>query len=250
PLMAATVLPSTMDAARRAAAAGAPVGTAVAAEEQTAGRGRRGRRFVSPRGGLYMTVLAPAPEPLALSPRAGLFAGLAVAEALEALGARVEIRWPNDLYQPQGKVGGILAELWTPAGGRAARLLVGIGIDVACDPRRTDPEAAGPGAALRGLGAADPVAAVAAEILARLPLRLGDTGSLAVRSALESLHSRMTPRPGEEATVRLANGRRIAGRTVGLDDEGALLIATGGGTTRVLTGEVVACEPRPGKGSR
>ncbi|RMG44813.1 MAG: hypothetical protein D6718_09385, partial [Acidobacteria bacterium] len=61
----------------------------------------------SPLGERIARRLAPAPEPLALSPRAGLFAGLAVAEALEALGARVEIRWPNDLYQPQGKVGGI-----------------------------------------------------------------------------------------------------------------------------------------------
>ncbi len=125
---------STQDEAHRLAERGAPDGTAVVAEEQSAGRGSRGRQWVSPAGGLWVSVLrrpaAGSAAPLVLS----LSAGLAVAEALESAGVQgVGIKWPNDLMIESVKVGGILCELrWQ--GGEVAWAVIGVGINVTNDP--------------------------------------------------------------------------------------------------------------------
>lgn len=106
------------------------------AEYQTAGRGRRGRRWVSPFGAnLYLSVawhlhdLPPAPAALSLA------AGLAVAGGLTASGfPGVGVKWPNDLVWQDRKLGGVLVDLQgQPAG--ACRLVVGVGINVAMPPR-------------------------------------------------------------------------------------------------------------------
>jgi BirA family biotin operon repressor/biotin-[acetyl-CoA-carboxylase] ligase len=125
--------PSTMDEAHRLAQGGAPAGTAVAAEEQTEGRGSRGRRWTSPRGGLWLTVLArPATTGLELL---SLRAGLAVAQVLDRLGAgdRIRIKWPNDLMLDERKTGGILCEArWQ--GPVLAWVAIGLGLNVSNAP--------------------------------------------------------------------------------------------------------------------
>lgn len=104
------VLDSTNRVLKELAAQGAPEGTVLLAEEQTAGRGRLGRSFFSPAGsGLYFSVL--------LRPKKGdpqeitVAAGVAVARAVEKiLGQSLKIKWVNDLYKDDKKVCGILAE--------------------------------------------------------------------------------------------------------------------------------------------
>src|SRR3990170_4882909 len=124
--------PSTQDIARAEAEGGAPEGTAVLAEEQTAGRGRLGRSWVSPAGtNLYLTlVIRPTLERLrSLS----IVAPLAVAQALEettALGPR--IKWPNDVLVGGRKLAGVLID--TELSGQSVRYsLVGIGVNVNLD---------------------------------------------------------------------------------------------------------------------
>lgn len=117
---------STNDRARYLAEAGADPFTVVIAEEQTAGRGRNGRRWESPPGsGLWMSVVAP---PLDVSVRhiIPLRAGLATCRAVEsaAPGVRAGLKWPNDVLIGGLKVGGILCE-----GGPSA-VVVGIGVNV------------------------------------------------------------------------------------------------------------------------
>lgn len=122
-------LGSTNDLARGLAAAGAPEGTVVLAEEQVAGRGRAGREWSSPPGlGLWLSIVArPAGDPSLLPLRVGL----AVAEALDPfLGrARAQIKWPNDLLVGGRKLGGILCEGSWEAGG-AGFVVVGVGLNV------------------------------------------------------------------------------------------------------------------------
>lgn len=122
-------LPSTMDVAHQLASAGAPGGTVVAAGEQTAGRGRDGRRWHSPPGGVWIAmVLRP---PLATPGVVAIRAGLLVAEVVDAvLGSRVtRLKWPNDVYLDDGKVGGVLGEgRWI--GDRPQWVVVGIGVNV------------------------------------------------------------------------------------------------------------------------
>ena len=124
-------IPSTMDAAREAAAAGLPHGTLVFAEEQTAGRGRRGRSFYSPSGqNLYFTLVLRLP--LALHRRLPVILPLAVARAIRVEGVEAQIKWPNDIWIADRKVSGMLidGEL-TYDGGLA---FPGIGVNVNGDP--------------------------------------------------------------------------------------------------------------------
>lgn len=123
---------STMDALHALAEAGAPPGTAVVADVQEAGRGSRGRRWSSPPGGLWLSVLA-RPRAAALEVLS-LRAGLAVAEALDMVGAGgIALKWPNDLMLGDRKCGGILCEArWQ--GATPAWVVIGLGLNVANHP--------------------------------------------------------------------------------------------------------------------
>ncbi len=122
---------TTMRVAATRAREGCPEGTVVTADEQTAGRGRLGRRWESEPGqGLYLSlVLRPACRP-DQAPLLTLVAGLAVKEAIEhAAGVRCDIRWPNDILIGKRKCCGILVEM-EAAGGQVSHVVVGIGINV------------------------------------------------------------------------------------------------------------------------
>lgn len=103
---------STMDAARELAKQGAGEGTLVVAESQRHGRGRLGREWLSPRGGIYLTViLRPRISPV-YAPRANLMAAVAVATTIRRLyGIEADLKWPNDVLIAGAKVCGILAEM-------------------------------------------------------------------------------------------------------------------------------------------
>lgn len=119
---------STNDVARSLAEQGAPEGTVVLARTQTEGRGRLGRRWVSPPGGLWLSVvLRPLAAPHEL-PRLALAVGVACSRAAErACGLSLGLRWPNDLVVEGRKVGGILVE----SGPEVRWVVVGVGINVA-----------------------------------------------------------------------------------------------------------------------
>ena len=123
--------PSTMDLARTAAAEDAPHGALILAEEQTAGRGRRGRGFFSPPGGsLYFTlILRPSREQYARLP---LAVPLAVCRACAHEGVDARIKWPNDIWVGERKLCGMLIDGETGPAGLTA--YAGIGINVNADP--------------------------------------------------------------------------------------------------------------------
>jgi len=120
---------STNDFAKELAGYGAVEGTVVVAETQTAGRGRLGRGWVSPVGGLWFSViLRPELKP-AEAVRLVFVAGLAVAEVLRELyGVRVETKWPNDVLVKGRKVCGILTEMNT-TGEKVNCVIVGVGVN-------------------------------------------------------------------------------------------------------------------------
>jgi BirA family biotin operon repressor/biotin-[acetyl-CoA-carboxylase] ligase len=124
---------STNDFAKAIAAEGAGAGTVVLAEQQAAGRGRAGRRWVSPPGlGLYLSFVA-RPRPAALPPLP-LRVALAVARSLDRFVAEsVRIKWPNDLLLGDRKFGGILCEAsWS--GPNVSSAIIGIGLNVLHTP--------------------------------------------------------------------------------------------------------------------
>lgn len=115
---------STMDEAHALAAEGAEEGSLVIALRQSQGRGRQGRVWESPEGGVYLSIVFRPLRPAADTPQLALVAGLALAEAIKAVtGLLPSIRWPNDLMLGEKKLAGILVEA------RDRAVIVGLGIN-------------------------------------------------------------------------------------------------------------------------
>ena len=206
------------------------------AGEQTAGRGRRGRRWHSAAGAgltfsLARRIRRPARELAALA----LVAGVATARALRALGAPVELKWPNDLVAGDAKLGGILVE--TRAAGRETLAVFGIGINLRSAgelTRRLRRPVA-------GLDQFIPVDE--GRILERIVASLMDAldafeaaGFEAARGEWESMHAHA----GQRLRVRLADGRSVTGVATGLAGDGALSLRTRAGVKAIRSGRVVS----------
>jgi BirA family biotin operon repressor/biotin-[acetyl-CoA-carboxylase] ligase len=234
PRMHLRVTGSTNERARELALAGAPHGTLVTAGEQTAGRGRQGRRWSAPPGEAILMSLVLRPPPRLLP----LAAALAVCDLA---GADAAIKWPNDVVVAHGsglaKLAGILAE-GRPGEGWA---VLGIGVNVAVDldrlpgELRAQPDSERAHGAPRGMPAATmgrtpaDVEPLLAELLAALERRLGEPeqDTLAAWRERDALRGR---------EIAWADGR---GRAVGLDGEGRLIVELDGGGRRALAaGEV------------
>jgi len=134
------VVDSTSDWAKELATLGAPDGTVVIAETQKVGRGRLGREWVSPKGGLWFSlILRPKLKPIE-AVKLVFVAGLAVAEVLRELyGLRVETKWPNDVLVNGRKVCGILAEM-NSTGENVNYVVVGVGVNANFDLEKALPE--------------------------------------------------------------------------------------------------------------
>lgn len=125
---------STNEEGRRRALAGEADRMWIVAEEQTAGKGRRGRAWISPRGNLYASCVMIDPCPRSVGAQLGFVAGVALARAARDLGAtEVGLKWPNDLMSHGAKSAGVLVEGIALGGGRAA-CVVGVGVNCAEAP--------------------------------------------------------------------------------------------------------------------
>lgn len=122
---------STNRYARVLAREGAPHGTLVIAREQTAGRGRRGRSWISPAGeGLFMSLIIRPQGPAQETARLSLQTALATARAIERVsGLTARIKWPNDIVCQGRKTCGMLLEM-DMEGGRVASVVAGVGVNV------------------------------------------------------------------------------------------------------------------------
>jgi BirA family biotin operon repressor/biotin-[acetyl-CoA-carboxylase] ligase len=224
---------STNDAARELAEAGAPAGTLVLAEEQTAGRGRGGKAWTSPPGlGVWMSmVLRPAtlPEPGLLP----ILVGLAAADALDpfARPGGVAIKWPNDLHLGGRKLGGILCEGRWEAGSPSF-VVAGIGINVLHQPADFPGEIRPIATSLRiGAGWAPPRADVAGAVASALARRLAHPPAELGGALLESMRAR-DALLGRR--VRVTGGEELDGRAMGVTPAGALLVRSTSGALRTV----------------
>jgi BirA family biotin operon repressor/biotin-[acetyl-CoA-carboxylase] ligase len=222
--------PSTMDAARAEAEAGAEEGLVVVAEEQTAGRGRFGRKWVSPAGqNLYFTLLL-RPDVARLR-TLSMAAPLAVCRGLEATTPlHPQIKWPNDVLIGGRKLSGILIE--SEFAGQAPRYaLVGIGLNV--NFRTADTEVAAIATSIaQELGSVvsrEDVLAAVLNALGKL-YEGGEDAYAGWRERLETL--------GREVTVTF-RGETVAGMAEDVDGEGNLVVRTADGELRTFeAGEV------------
>jgi BirA family transcriptional regulator, biotin operon repressor / biotin---[acetyl-CoA-carboxylase] ligase len=226
---------STSDRVKDLARAGAPAWTVVLADRQSGGRGREGRAWASPPGGLYLSVLLRPEIPrVSLLP---LAAGVAVAEAVRELGVRCELKWPNDVLVGGRKLAGILAE--ASSGGTGVEWIVlGIGVNVATSQDQLPEALRDTATSLVGSGAPDASATqVAAATLARLAAWCEALREAPAR-VVAAWRSHAVPWWGEPVVVRTGGGER-RGRLAGIDDAGALVLETEAGErVRLVSGEV------------
>jgi BirA family biotin operon repressor/biotin-[acetyl-CoA-carboxylase] ligase len=128
---------STSEEAKRLSVTGAPEGTLVWALQQTAGHGRFGRSWISPRGNLYFSLLLRPELPPYEVVQLTFVAALAVAEAIfqtMPAGTAITCKWPNDILISGKKVAGILLESSLDGRGRVDSLVIGIGVNIASHP--------------------------------------------------------------------------------------------------------------------
>ena len=240
-LVVAEQATSTMDLAAAEAANGAAEGTVVVAEEQTGGRGRFGRPWISPKGAaVYLSILLrPAPE---LLPGVNIAAPLAVAQAAhDVAGVEADIKWPNDVQACGRKFAGVLVDAATgvsrvDAPGHA---IVGIGLNVSLDAM-SYPEIAAIATSLKQESGRDVSRlAVLASLLRHFEmlydrLKAGESLLDEWRTRLNVIQKRVTVTfPG------FPDAKPIEGVVTGIDDDAALVLQGDDGTIeRLIAGEV------------
>jgi BirA family biotin operon repressor/biotin-[acetyl-CoA-carboxylase] ligase len=229
---------STNVEAARLARAGATEGTLVVAERQTRGRGRLGRRWISPpRVSLYASFVLRPPLAPAGAPQIALAAAVAVARALEPLApGRVAIKWPNDCLLDGRKVAGILTEMAAEID-RVEWVVLGIGVNLNLPTGALPAEIrATATSVLQATGVRVDRVAFTAALCAEVEAvydRLVQDGFGALLAEWES-YSCLTGR-----TVAVdAPGGRVEGRVRGLDAGGRLVLDGPAGEQRVVAGDV------------
>lgn len=232
---------STNAVAMSAASAGAAEGTLVVAERQTAGKGRKGRFWVSTPGKSLTASLVLRPS----RPGAALTAVFAFAaiRALRRFAPGLALKWPNDLYLRGRKLGGILAE------SRDGAVVLGFGVDVNDEARDLPPGRAGNAVSLR-MAARRRVdrGAVLARILESFEeayARFEAEGFAPFRPAVE----RLLLHRGKRVVLEDGTERR-SGTLAGVTDEGYLVLETGGEEAVFASGDLTLREDSRGNDSR
>jgi BirA family biotin operon repressor/biotin-[acetyl-CoA-carboxylase] ligase len=218
---------------------GAPEGLVIAAEQQTAGRGRQGRTWLSRPGAalMFSVLLRPSPVPQTARGWLPLLAGVATTAALRTVASvDARLKWPNDVLVGDRKLAGILAEQSGDA------VVVGIGINV-LGAEEELPVPTATSLAMHGAGETDRTELLA-EVLRQLGgwyLRWRGTGpGDADGCGLRAEYLRWSATAGRPVRVQLPGGRVLAGVAAGVDESGRLLVrADGGDVIPVSAGDVI-----------
>jgi BirA family biotin operon repressor/biotin-[acetyl-CoA-carboxylase] ligase len=235
-LIAYETIGSTNDEAKRLARAGAAEGALIWGMTQTAGRGRRGRAWVSPLGNLYLSLVLRPHCPALIAAQLGFVAALGLGETLDELVpqmVRLTYKWPNDLLVDGKKLAGILLETEMVAGDVPDFVVIGVGVNLASSPR----DVGYPAISLAEVGAGDVTPGMAlagfARHFARWLVLWQKEGFAPVRAAWLARASGL----GEPVRVRLEE-TTLDGRFLDLDDDGALLLEAADGPRRIAAGEI------------
>jgi BirA family biotin operon repressor/biotin-[acetyl-CoA-carboxylase] ligase len=229
---------STMILARREADEGAPHGTLVLAEEQTAGRGRRARSFYSPAAeNLYFTLVLRLP--VAEHRRLPLVVPVAVCEAIRDEGVDAGIKWPNDIWVGELKVCGMLIDAELRADGALA--MPGIGINVNGDPA-ANPELAGIATSIaRAAGRAISRESLLARVCDGLDRWLASPGK-----ELSYRYRELSVILGRAVTVHPSAGDAWHGVAESVDEDGGLCVRSESGHVETVLAADVSIRPRQG----
>jgi BirA family transcriptional regulator, biotin operon repressor / biotin---[acetyl-CoA-carboxylase] ligase len=224
---------STNDEAARLARAGASHGTIVIAERQKSGRGRDGRTWESPPGGLYMSAVLRPPMPIVDVPPMTLAIGIGLCEAVRATGAPAVLKWPNDLLVDGRKLAGVLVEAQSQ-GNRLEAVIVGIGINLTGE--LPEPVAETGITLAEAAGTTIDREAFVERMLAHVERWVDRYVSVGIEPIIPAWTERMAVGLHARATI---DGTPLTGCVAGLDADGALLLRDEDGNMhRVRSGDV------------
>jgi BirA family transcriptional regulator, biotin operon repressor / biotin---[acetyl-CoA-carboxylase] ligase len=224
---------SVVDEAKHLAQRGAEEGTLVWARQQTTGRGRGGRPWLSLPGNLYCALILRPEEPAALAVQVSYVAAVSLAAAISNLAPpliEVRFRWPNDVLLYDAKVAGIWLEAAQPVDDRYEWLVLGMAVNVENAPDDLDP----PATSLRLEGAPEVTVSELLEVFCRHFLswinRWADEG-------FKPIHRAWSIRPhgrGQPLTLELES-EKLRGKFVKLDEQGALHMDLGNRQSRQIS---------------
>ena len=239
-LLCFDTIDSTNNELKRRAVSGTVDGTVILADQQTGGRGRRGRSFVSPAGkGLYLSAALRPQCPLSEISTLTAWTAVALCDAVEAVcGVRPGIKWPNDLVLNRKKLCGILTELeWEAESGDLSCVIIGAGINVSQDEADFGPEVAPIAISLaQALGTAPDRTELAARVIRSLNALYDDFPSQ--NAAYLERFRRDCLTVGNPVKTISGTGERI-GTAVDISDDFGLTVRWEDGSTETLTsGEV------------
>jgi BirA family biotin operon repressor/biotin-[acetyl-CoA-carboxylase] ligase len=236
-------LPSTSDLAKELAEQGAAHGEVVVADRQTAGRGRRGRPWVSPPGrNLYLSAVLRPQLPPQRASELTLVASLAVCDACRQAGVEAGIKWPNDVLFADRKLAGILTEMASDPDA-VQWVVLGVGVNLNAQPQDFPADLRGSATSLAiERGQVVPRALFAAALLSVLERwldRHAEEGFGPVRRAWRERSVTL----GREVRVEV-DGEAVEGVAEDLDEGGSLIVRSAGRLVRVLSGDVLLLRPR------
>jgi BirA family biotin operon repressor/biotin-[acetyl-CoA-carboxylase] ligase len=227
---------STNEEARRLAVAGERGPVWIAADRQTAGRGRRGRVWESPAGNLSASLLIAPNKPANECAQLSFVAAIAAADAASSFApaAEIKVKWPNDVLADGKKLAGILLESASGADGALTYLAVGIGMNLAHFP----PDTEFPATSLTALGIPAPLQR---EALIQLAAHFAKWYDVWMTNGFSPIHDAWLARAaglGTRIRARLTN-EETSGVFEGIDQTGALILREAQGRTRTISaGEV------------
>lgn len=229
--------PSTNALLAERARAGAPEGLVVAAEHQSAGRGRLDRVWETPPGlGLTFSVLLRPELPVASWTWIPLLTGFAVHAALADRIPEVMLKWPNDVLVGEQKISGILVERIETPQGPAAVIGIGLNVNQAVEDLPTETATSLRVELGETFDRSDLLVQVLGSLRALLPL-------LDQPEVLRAAYVDVCSTVGRTVDVHLPGGDVVRGEVLDLDAHGALVLSTGDGTFTAHAGDVVHVRP-------
>jgi BirA family transcriptional regulator, biotin operon repressor / biotin---[acetyl-CoA-carboxylase] ligase len=223
---------STMEEARRRFAPDLAHRLWIVAGEQTAGRGRQGRAWISPPGNLHVTLLLPTMTPLRNQPKLGFVAGVALAKAAQALlptDLPVALKWPNDLLVAGAKASGLLLD----GLGNGAAVAIGIGINIVAHPPGTPYPATHLAAHAPGVTRERFVMALSEALTDEIDTFSDGSGFPLTRQRWLAHAAHL----GQRISVRQRDSA-LDGVFTDIDADGQLILETAAGLRRIAAGDV------------
>ncbi len=205
----------------------------VIAAAQTSGRGRLGRTWASPPGGLYASILLKPSPPPEYAPRVSLLIALILCEILEDAGLVPSVKWPNDVIVEGRKVAGIIAECGNTS---SSWFILGVGVNLSSVPDVPGRDHL-PAGAWCSSGPAPSPHDLLARVLSALEIKWSNRESDPLSGRVDAITGRLWNK-GKRVKISLGS-ETVIGKVIGISDAGSLILSTDSGERRFVSGELL-----------